>query len=93
MNLLFWALAAMAGAGFGTFARTSGVLDLNKGPSSVLFMFLSLVLISAVYQLRVNVARSRAKHGFRWIIAPPAPDLLVDAAAYFAGALLLLRGI
>jgi len=90
-NVIAWVLAALVGAGFGAFARWSGVLGIDAGPFSVLFMFLSLLLISVIYQFRINMRDRGDGRGLR--IVPPAPDIIVDAAIFFAAALSGMKSV
>ncbi|MFT4077697.1 hypothetical protein [Rhodomicrobium lacus] len=90
-NVVAWVLAAVVGAGFGAFAKSTGILGIDAGPFSVVFMFLSLLLISFVYQFRINMRDKGDGRGLR--IAPPSPSILVDAAIFFAGALSAMKNV
>jgi hypothetical protein len=90
-NVVAWVLAAVTGAGFGAFAKSTGMLGIDAGPFSVVCMFLSLLLISFVYQFRVNMRDKGDGRGLR--IVPPAPDILVEAVIFFAAALSAMKSV
>ncbi|MBT3070669.1 hypothetical protein KKP04_07295 [Rhodomicrobium sp. Az07] len=90
-NVIAGVLAAVIGAGFGAFAKSTGILGIDAGPFSVVFMFLSLVLISLIFQFRVNMRDRGDGRGLR--IAPPSPDIMIEAAIFFAAALTAMQNI
>lgn len=88
MILFFWALSFAAGAGFAFAVRVADTSFLRAGPSSAGFMLIGLLIVTLIYQIRMNLSSPRPAHA-TFVFAPPNPSILGDVIAFFFATFLI----
>jgi hypothetical protein len=91
MIVISWLIAFAAGAGLTWAVQRIGIESLPPGPSSPLFMLLGLLIITVIFQLRVNLSGPGWRRG-SFVLAPPDATIVGEVVAFFAAVLILLHG-
>jgi hypothetical protein len=90
MIVISWLVAFAAGAGLTWAVQRIGIESLPPGPSSPLFMLLGLLIITVIFQLRVNFGSGWRRGSF--VLAPPDATIVGEVVAFFAAVLIMLHG-
>lgn len=87
--IVFWLLSFAAGYGLTAGVQAAGIAAIPAGPSSPLFMLAALLIVTLLYQIRMNIELPRPK-GALFVFAPPTASILVELSGFFIACLLLL---
>ncbi|MDX2264119.1 MAG: hypothetical protein NW215_04025 [Hyphomicrobiales bacterium] len=91
IKVIFWVAALLLGAGIGYAVKAADTVYIMPEPSSLPFMVLILLAVTALFQVRFNLENRPPSHA-RFVIGPPDISIFGEIIAAFVGNYLVNLG-